>query len=147
MLYCKGYRQDIRGGITAVAAVVPLYRFSACNGSISGPPLYKDPFFFKKGCPIQFLSPPLLQSSNQLDLSIPPPKLVDLRRIEGEGQDLHLHQPVFHFPLICLRDSCLGFPLGKPRCLVVLTLIVIVSVAVLIWEPQIKLWVCVPRTS
>ena len=52
---------------------------------------------------------------------IPPPKLVDLWRIEGEGPDLLLHQSVLHFPLIHLRDSSLGFPLGKLRHLVVLT--------------------------
>ena len=44
-----------------------------------------------------------------LDLPIPPPKLVDLRRIEGEGLDLQLHQVVLHFPLIHLRDLSLGF--------------------------------------
>ena len=44
------------------------------------------------------------KSSNRRDLSIPPPKLVDFWRIEGEGPDLHLHQAVFHFPLIHLRD-------------------------------------------
>ena len=37
-------------------------------------------------------------------LPIPPPKCVDLWRIEGEGPDLHLHRADFHFPLIHLRD-------------------------------------------
>ena len=40
-------------------------------------------------------------SSNPLDLSIPPLKFVDLWRIEGEGPDIHLHQVVSHFPLVC----------------------------------------------
>ena len=41
-----------------------------------------------------FLSPPLLQSSKQQDLPIPPPKLVDLWRIGGEDLDLHFHRDV-----------------------------------------------------
>ena len=39
-----------------------------------------------------------------LDLPFPPPKFIDLWRIEGEGPDLHLHQAVFYFPLIHVRD-------------------------------------------
>ena len=64
-----------------------------------------------------FLSPPFLEAQELQDLPIPPPKLVDIRRIEGEGPDLHLHQAVLHFPLIHLRDPLLGFPLGKPSLL------------------------------
>ena len=44
------------------------------------------------------------QSLISQDLPIPPPKFVDLWRIEGEGPDLHLHRAVFHFPLSLLRD-------------------------------------------
>ena len=70
------------------------------------------------------------------DLPIPPPKLVDLRRIEGEAPDLQLHQAILHFPLIHLRDSSLGFPLGKPRHLVVLNLsATFVWQIVGAWEP------------
>ena len=72
---------------------------------------------------------PLLQAQESLDLPIPPPKLVDLWRIEGEGPDLLLHQSVLHFPLIHLRESRLGFPLGKPRHLVVLNL-----AATFVWQ-------------
>ena len=43
---------------------------------------------------ICFLSPPFLQSSKLQDLPIPPPKLVDLWRIEGEDLDLHFHRTV-----------------------------------------------------
>ena len=63
---------------------------------------------------------PLLQVQESLDLPIPPSKLVDLWRIEGEGLDLHLHRAVLHFPLIHLRDHLLGFPLGKPSPLLYL---------------------------
>src|SRR6185369_6739659 len=70
-------------------------------------------------------------------LPIPPPNLVDLWRIEGEGPDLHLHQSVLHFPLIHLRDLSLGFPLGKPRHLVVLTcLLLLCSEAVVLGSSQ-----------
>ena len=34
------------------------------------------------------------KSSNHIDLPIPPPKLVDLWRIEGEGLDLLFHQTI-----------------------------------------------------
>ena len=68
-------------------------------------------------------------SSSISDLPISPPKLADLRRIEGEALDPHLHQAVLHFPLIHLRDLSLGFPLGKPRHLVVLNL-----TATFVWQ-------------
>ena len=37
------------------------------------------------------------------DLLPHPPKVVDLREIEGVDTDLLLHQAVLHLPLICLR--------------------------------------------
>ena len=77
------------------------------------------PFFYlEKLSTKSTLSPPFLRSFKPLDLSILPPKLVDSWRIEGEGQDLHLHQADLLFPLIHLRDLSLGFPCGKPRHLV-----------------------------
>ena len=67
--------------------------------------------------------PPLLSSPKARFLPIPPPKLVDSWRIEGEGRDLHLHQADSHVPLIHLRDLSLGLPCGEPRHIVVLLVI------------------------
>ena len=41
----------------------------------------------------------IVASSKLLDLPIPPPKLVDLWRIEGEDLDLSFHPISFGFPL------------------------------------------------
>src|SRR5664279_915190 len=100
------------------------------------------PFFYlEKRSTKSTLSPPFLKSFKPLDLSILPPKLVDSWRIEGEGQDLHLHQADLLFPLIHLRDLSLGFPCGKPRHLVAY-LCVFVTDSWCVWEPPIQLWVC-----
>ena len=78
-----------------------------------------------------------------IDLPIPPPKLVDTWRIEGEAPDLHLHQAVLHFPLIHLRDPLLGFPFGKPS-LILYSLDCFCDRFVVVREPPTLLWV-VPR--
>ena len=67
---------------------------------------------------VQNLSPPFLEAQKSQDLPIRPPKLVDIRRIEGEDPDLQLHQAVLHFPLSLLRAHGLGFPLGEPSPIV-----------------------------
>ena len=53
---------------------------------------------------VQTLKTTINELTQKLDLPIPPPNLVDLWRIEGEGPDLQLHQAILHFPLIHLRD-------------------------------------------
>jgi len=68
-----------------------------CNGSFSGRGINTPPpssSQLELLSTIYILSPPLLQSSKHQDLPIPPPKLVDLWRIEGEDLDLHLHRAV-----------------------------------------------------
>ena len=105
-------------------------------------PLYKDMFFPKNTSSPKKRPHHCCKLIPNSDLLIPPPKLVDLRRIEGEAPDLQLHQVVLHFPLIHLRDLTIEFPLGKPRHLVVLNLAAtLVWQIVGAWEPATLLWV------
>ena len=122
--------------VTGVSALSELQRSHFWRGYI-----YPSPYLWRASSP-KLEDTIGVSSSSNSDLPIPPPKLVDLRRIEGEALDLQLHQAVLHFPLIHLRDSILGFPLGKPRNLVVLNLAAtFVWQIVGAWEPPTLLWV------
>ena len=78
------------------------------------------------------------------DLLTPPPKALDLRRIEGEGPDLHRHRPEFISPLIWLRGPLARVSLET--LVLVTALINLLLVIVTAWEPPIELWMRAPRT-
>ena len=83
------------------------------NGQISGGAINTPPPTSGQTSSL-ILKSTIRASSDLADLPIQPLISADLWRIEGGGPDLHLHQAVFHFPLILLRAPLLGFLLGKP---------------------------------
>ena len=83
-----------------------------------------------------FLSPPLLQSSKQQDLPIPPPKLVDLWRIEGGDLDPHFHRAVSPLSEGNPFDLVLEVPFVV--FFVVLPLSSPISISCLWWDLRVK---------
>ena len=64
------------------------------NGLILGRGIYTPPPTSRQGPRLEQEHHHCCKSSNHKDLPIPPPKLVDLWRIEGEGLDLLFHQTI-----------------------------------------------------
>ena len=135
-------------GSTASPAVVPLCRFSAHNGSIFWHPYIKTcssprtPARPEKEGSIVASSSP-----TQISQSLHPNSLI-FGGLKEKHRIYNFTKPFFISPLIHLRDSSLGFPLGKPRHLVVPNLAAtFVWQIVGAWEPPTLLWKYPPLTG
>ena len=137
--WCRG---STGSGSTADPSGSTAEGFSAAQRLVFQDPLFKGSFFSKEASSSILSLPPLLTSSKLQDLPIPPPKLAQTLRIEGEGQDLQVYQGDLIFPLIYLRDLCLGFPLENLGPL--LYLLVVCVTDSLLGSPQFGCG-CVPH--